>query len=220
MMMDGGQRFPAGEGRQRSILERVIGAALLKREVYEEVEADTSATPTAAAIVVLSSIAGGIGGLGTTGAAGLVAGVVIGLAGWAAWALITYFIGTRMLPGPETRADWGQLARTLGFARAPALLLVFAAVPGIGAAGNLIATIVFFWGLAAMVVAVRAALDYDSTWRAVGVVLIGLIPIAIFSLIVLSITAAIFGAETVGLTPIATPEAMEEAATPAVTGGA
>ena len=136
MMMDGGQRFQAGEARQRSILERVIGAALLKRDVYEEVEADTSATPTAAAIVVLSSIAGGIGGLGTTGAAGLVAGVVIGLAGWAAWALITYFIGTRMLPGPETKADWGQLARTLGFARAPALLLVFAAVPGIGAAGE------------------------------------------------------------------------------------
>ena len=59
-----------------------------------------------------------------------------------------------------------------------------------------------FLGIAAMVVAVRQALDYQSTMRAVGVVLMGIIPYAIFAGIVVSITASIFGAEAVGLAPV------------------
>ncbi len=115
------------------------------------------------------------------------------------WAAITFFIGTRLLGTPETRANWGQLARTLGFAQTPGLLMVLAVIP---AAGGLVGLVVFIWRIAAMVVAVRQALDYQSTMRAVGVVLLGIIPYAIFALIVVSITASVFGAEAVGLAPV------------------
>ena len=43
--------------------------------------------------------------------------------------------------------------------------------------------IIGIWMLVAMVIAVRQALDYESTWRAVGVCLIGwIVQIAIFAL--------------------------------------
>jgi len=45
--------------------------------------------------------------------------------------------------------------------------------------------VVGIWMLAAMVIAVRQALDYKSTWRAVGVCIIGwIIQIALFALVV------------------------------------
>ncbi len=205
-MMNDDQESGRDVTPRRSFVERVIGAALLRPYIYEEVEADTSATPAAAGIVVVASISGGIGALATTGVAGLVAGIIIGLAGWVIWAYVTYFIGTRILSTPATHADWGQLARTLGFARAPVLLTGVASVPGIAVVGGLITFVLGVWSLVAMVIAVRTALDYESTGRAVGVVLLGFIPYLIFIIIVLSITAAIFGAETLGIElPEATP---------------
>jgi hypothetical protein len=175
----------------------MIGAALLKRDVYEEVEADTSATTSALLVVVLVSLASGIGAYTANGAAGLAAGVIIGIAGWGMWAAITFFIGTRLLGTPETDANWGQLARTLGFAQTPGLLMVFAVIPAIASS---VVLVVVLWRIVAMVVAVRQALDYQSTMRAVGVVMLGIIPYAVFAGIVVSITASIFGAEAVGLT--------------------
>lgn len=177
----------------------MIGAALLKADVYEEVEADTNATSSAALVVLLVSLAGGVGAFTASGVGGLIAGVIIGIAGWAVWAGITFFIGTRLLGTPETDADWGQLARTLGFAQTPGLLMILTIIPPISGS---VALVVLIWRTAAMVVAVRQALDYQSTMRAVGVVLLGFFPYAIFVLIVVSITASIFGAEAVGLAPV------------------
>ena len=152
------------------MLERVIRAARLDASLYEEVEADPSSMGQATVIVVLASIAGGIGTAGIEGQPGFVLGLVVNLIGWYVWAFLTYFIGTRLLPQPTTQADLGQLLRTLGFAAAPLLLRVFGIIPGIG---PLIIIASAIWGLAAMIVAVRQALDYDSTWRAVLVCLIG-----------------------------------------------
>jgi hypothetical protein len=187
------------EPQGRGLIYRMVGAALLKRDVYQEVEMDTGATSSAALVVVLVSLAGGVGAYTASGAAGLAAGVIIGIAGWAVWAAITFFIGTRLLPTPETHANWGQLARTLGFAQTPGLLMVFAVIPAIA---GLVVLVVVIWRIVAMVVAVRQALNYQSPMRAVGVVLLGIIPYAIFSLIVVSITAPVFGAEAVGLPPV------------------
>ena len=83
---------------------------------------------------------------------------------------MTYIIGTRMLPEPQTRADIGEMMRTLGFAQSPGLLRIFGSIPGVGA---LVLVIVSIWMLVAMVIAVRQALDYTSTWRAVGVCVVG-----------------------------------------------
>ena len=188
-------------GRQgRSFLERVVGAAGLRADIYEEVAADTSATPAAAFVIIVSSIAGGIGALGTTGIVGLVVGIVVALGGWVVWAYSTYVIGTRLLPTPETKADWGELSRTLGFARAPVVLVALAFLPGLSTFGGWIVLVVFVWSIAAMVVAVRCALDYESTGRAMWVVFLGFVPYSVFSLVTLRITTTIIGEETVGLT--------------------
>ena len=152
--------------------ERVIGAAKLNVDTYEDVEADTGATGQAAVVVVLSSLAAGIGsvGLGATGAGGIIAGTLAALLSWVIWAFLTYLIGTRLVPEPQTHADLGQLMRTLGFAQSPGMMRLFGGIPGIG---PLVLAVVSVWMLVAMVIAVRQALDYTSTWRAVGVCLIG-----------------------------------------------
>jgi hypothetical protein len=152
--------------------QRVIGAALLDRRIYEEVEADTGATGQAIAVVVLASVAGGIGvlGLGTQSPRTLISGIVGALVGWIAWAALTYLIGTRLLPEPQTRADLGELLRTIAFASAPGLLRVLGVLPFLGRPIYVITSI---WMLLAMIVAVRQALDYRSSGRAVGVCLIG-----------------------------------------------
>lgn len=148
----------------------MIRAARLDANLYEEVEADKQATGQAMGVVVLASLAAGIGSLGTTGINGLVIGTLAALLSWYLWAFITFYVGTRVLPEPQTRADYGELLRTIGFSSSPGLLRILAIIPGL-------ATIVYFvcgvWMLVAMVIAVRQALDYQSTLRAVGVCVIG-----------------------------------------------
>ena len=160
--------------------DRMIRAAKLDVTLYEEVEADKGAMGQAMGVVILSSVAAGIGTIGTAGIKGLVFGTIVALLGWFVWAFLTYFIGTRLLPEPQTKADYGELLRTIGFSSSPGVLRVFAIIPMLGAILNFIIGI---WMLVAMVIAVRQALDYKSTWRAVGVCLIGwIVQIVIFGI--------------------------------------
>jgi hypothetical protein len=152
------------------LTSRIIRAAKLDASLYEEVENDERAMGQATAVVVASSIAAGMGFVQKTGPIGLLIGLVAALAGWYIWAYLSYLIGTRLLPEPQTRADAGQMLRTIGFASAPGLLRVFGILPGLRDISLLIASV---WMLAAMVMAVKVALDYESTMRAVGVCLIG-----------------------------------------------
>jgi hypothetical protein len=149
-------------------VKRMVGAARLDTNTYEEVEADRGATAQALGVVVLASVAAGIG-MGQ-GLRGLVIGTVLSLIGWAIWAWLIYFIGTRWLPEPDTNADGGQLLRTVGFGTSPGVLRVLGIVPLLG---ELVFVVTAIWTLIAMVVAVRQALDYRSTGRAVGVCIIG-----------------------------------------------
>ena len=162
----------ASEGTQ-NMVERMLRASRLDVHIFEEVEADTSATRQAISGVALVALATGIASLGTTGLIGLFVGVVSAIVGWALWAWILHLIGTKIMPSHSTHADWGQLARTLGFAQSPGILRVLGLVPVVG---NIIFAVASIWMLVAMVVAVRQALDYTSTWRAIAVVLIGFIP--------------------------------------------
>lgn len=155
-----------------SFKDRIIKAALLDPNIYEEVEADKEAMGQAATVVILSSVAAGIGAIGTS--TSLIAGVafatVAALIGWLVWAFLTYYIGTRLLPEPETRADYGELLRTIGFASSPGLIRVLGIIPSIT---NVVLVIAGVWMLVAMVIAVKQALDYKSTLRALGVCIIG-----------------------------------------------
>ena len=166
------------------MIDRMIRAAKLQVGLYEEVEADKTATKQAMLVVVIVALANGVGSLSVAGVGGIFAGVAIGLLGWALWAWIIHFIGTSILRTAETHADWGQLARTLVYAQSPGVLKVFGAVPGIG---PLIFLAVSIWQLVAMIIAIRQALDFTSTRRAVGVAVLGFIPYAVLLTIVFAI---------------------------------
>ncbi|MEA3487318.1 MAG: YIP1 family protein, partial [Thermodesulfobacteriota bacterium] len=153
-----------------SFQDRIIRAAKLDVNLYEEVEADKGAMRQAMAVVVLSSLAAGIGAIGTGGLGGIVVGTIGALAGWYIWAYLTYFIGTKLLPEPQTQSDPGELLRTIGFSSSPGLIRILGIIPGLGGVIFLVASL---WMLVAMVIAVRQALDYTSTLRAVGVCIIG-----------------------------------------------
>jgi hypothetical protein len=154
-----------------SFLQRLVGAAALDAAIYEDVEADRRATAQAFAVVLLSSIAAGLGASGLSGGPVNVAFFsMLALLSWAGWALVTYTIGAHLLPEPQTRADVGELLRTIGFASTPGLINVLAIMTPLA---KPVFAVTSVWMLVAMVVAVRQALDYTSTVRAVAVCVIG-----------------------------------------------
>ena len=164
----------------QNYIDRIVRAAKLDINLYEEVEADKGAMGQAMGVVVLSSIAAGIGSIGTIGVKGIIIGAITALIAWYVWAYMTYFIGAKILPEPQTKADHGELLRTIGFSSSPGLIRVLAIIPGIS---GIIFAIASIWMLIAMVIAVRQALDYQSTLRAVGVCIIGWIIQAIILMI-------------------------------------
>ena len=172
------------------MIQRMIRAAKLEVALYEEVEHDKSANWQALWVVVLSSLAAGIGGITSGGLGGLIFGVITALAGWAIWAGITLFIGTKLLRTQETEADYGQLLRTLGFASSPGVFRVLGIIPFLAGLVNIVVGI---WMLVATVIAVRQALDYTSTRRAVGVVIIGWL-VQIVILMIFTVFVLGFGA--------------------------
>jgi len=167
-----------------SLLDRMVRAAKLDINLYEEVEADKSAMRQALTVVVLSSVASGIGTIGILGIQGLIIGTISALIGWFVWAYLTYFIGTKLLPEPQTKADVGELLRTIGFSSAPGVLRIFGFIPFIGAIISFVASV---WMLVAMIIAVRQALDYKSTWRAIGVCVIGFVIYLVVIALILSV---------------------------------
>lgn len=166
-----------------SFQERIIRAAKLDVNLYEEVEADKGAMGQAMAIVVLASIAGGIGIPAGLGLGGILIGTIVALIAWYVWAFLTYLIGTKLLPEPQTKADVGELLRTIGFSSSPGLIRILGIIPFLRGLVFLVAAV---WMLVAMVIAVRQALDYQSTLRAVGVCIIGWIIQALLMVLVFS----------------------------------
>ena len=163
------------------LIQRMIGAAKLNVHTFEEVEGDPKATTQALTVVIIVSLASAIGAVLATimagGGAGTLAkdvifGVVRGIVVWGVWAFLTYILGTTLFKTPDTKANWGQLARTTGFAQSPG---VFQALFFIPVVGPIIAVVSSIWQLVAMVIAVRQALDYKNTLRAVGVVVVSFI---------------------------------------------
>lgn len=160
--------MPASSRPFSALTYRVLGAALLDRGTYEGIEHDRTATVQAAIVVVASSLAAGIGASGghRPQLAVLLAVAGLALVTWLAWALLILQIGGRYLPERQTRVDFGELVRTIGFAASPGLVQVFALMPNIAAPVFIVS---WLWMLAAMTVAVRQALDFRSIGRALAV---------------------------------------------------
>lgn len=171
------------------MLDRMVRAARLDASLYEEVEADTTATSQALTVVVLASLASGIGAAidaaggaaaGTVG--GLIGGVLIELVGWVVWSYVMFFTGTRLFGGVAT---YGELLRTLGFAYSPGVLLILRFIPGVG---GLLVLAVGIWRLATGFVALRQALDLD-TGKTLLTILVGFISYIVVAAIVASVFA-------------------------------
>ena len=168
-----------------NVVARMIGAARLDSNTYEDVEQDSGAMVQALLVVVAVAIFTGVGQV-LRDDENIVSAVLFGAARgvglWAIWALVAWMIGSTILRTPATHADWGQLARGTGFAQTPGLLSIFVFLP---AAGAFIPFVVFIWQLFGMVIALRQTLDYTSAWRAFFVVVLSLIPVGILYVILL-----------------------------------
>lgn len=169
------------ETKARSLVDRMMGAALLDVSVYEEVEADTTATGQASQVVGLVALASAVATVGT-GVGAAIASIIGAYVGWMVWAGVTYLIGSKAFGGTAT---WGELLRTLGFAQTPGLLYILGVVPILG---WFVRVVVGIWMLIAGVIAIRQALDFDTT-KAVLTALLGWL-----CLVVLSGLAMVMGA--------------------------
>ena len=163
------------------VIKRIFRAIKIDIDLYEEVEKDKSATLQAGTVVVLSSLAAGVGAL-QMGMSNFLLAPVMSLLSWYVWAYVIYFVGVKLFGGPKTNSNHGELLRTIGFSSAPGLIRVFGVTPEL-------MTVTFigsaFWMLACMVVAVKSALDYESIWKAFGVVIVAWLFQALFLLLVL-----------------------------------
>ncbi len=177
------------------LVDRMIKAAMLDKSLYEEVERDTTATTQALMVVIIVSLASGIGGAvraifaGHPGLAvsGLIGGLIMAIIMWAVWSLVVYFVGTSVFGGTATP---GEVLRVVGFAYTPNTLSIVSFIPILG---GLIALIASIWTLVAGVVAVRQALDVDTT-KAILTIIIA----AIVVFVVMAILGVVFAAIGLG----------------------
>ena len=161
-------------------ISRVIRAIRLDKNVFEEVEADRSAMFQAILVVVLASLASGIGLSLMESQPPVLIAALSSLLSWIFWAFLTWLIGTRLLPSSQTTSSMSELMRTLGFAYSPVLLNVFGIIPYIG---WIVRGATAVWMLIAWVIAVRQALDYDNTGRAVLVCGIGWLVVVVLNIV-------------------------------------
>ncbi len=171
-----------------SFVNRMIRAARLHVLLYEEVEADTSATNQALLVVVLVAVASGIGqaGSGRNVVAQVLFGLLTALFGWAVWSYVMYFVGTRFMGGT---ASYGELLRTLGFAESPGVLFILGIIPGLG---PIIRAVAGIWVLIASFIAIRQALDIDNG-KTVVTIVIGIVALIVVYAIIGIIFGVVFG---------------------------
>jgi hypothetical protein len=177
-----------------SMTSRMIRAARLEVPLYEEVEADITATNQALLVVVIVAVANGVGqAIGATIEGNsaalvgrLVGGILNGLIGWAVWSYVVYFVGTRFFGGTAT---YGELLRTLGFAESPSVLMILSFVPVLG---GILALVVGIWTLVASFIATRQALDIDNT-KTVFTILLGIVALIVVFIVVGLVMAIVFG---------------------------
>lgn len=165
--------------------ERVLGAMQLDARAFDDVERDPGAISQTFAVIALAAVSAGIGNVWYGGITGIVTGVVTALVGYGVWAVIVWLVGTKVMPDPQTSADFPETFRVIGFAAAPGLFGFITIIPILG---WLLMFLISLWTIAAMVIAVRTVLDYTETWKAVVVVLIGFV----VNLIVTMMMAAMF----------------------------
>lgn len=176
-----------------SLGQRMVGAMKADVATFEEIERDTSAMGQAVTVIVIAGVASLIGNIFRAGVSAGVLALIISLIGYGIWTVLVTLIGTKLMPEPNTKADFAETFRTIAFAASPGVFNVLAIIPFLG---PLISFAISIWQLVIMVIAVRTVLDYTSTGRAIVVCLIGFVIywIAVFMIMTpLIIGGALFG---------------------------
>lgn len=148
---------------------RMIGAIQGDVKTLEEIEADPGAFSQAVTVIIIAGVAALIGNFFRVGVIGGIVHLVAALAEYALFSVLVFLIGTKLMPEPTTKADFNEVFRTVGFAASPGIFSVAAIVPFLG---PVISLLVGVWSLVIGVIAVRQALDYSNTGRAIIVCLI------------------------------------------------
>lgn len=156
--------------------ERVIGAAKLDANTFEDIERDPTAMGQAIGVIALASAASGLANIWYGGITGIVFGIIASLIGYCVWAAAVWLIGTKLMPDPATKADFPETFRVLAFAAGPGVLAIITIIPILGwLLMLLVYPIIWIWSMAIMVIGVRQVLDYTETFKAVIVVVIGFV---------------------------------------------
>ena len=156
-------------------ISRLIRALLLDINLYEEIEHDKNSIWQAMLVVFLASFAAGIYTYNYGSARGLVVGTIVTFAGWLLMSFIIYIVGTKLFPDTETKTDFSEILRVLGFAAAPGIFILLAYPRFLSGFTWVIILIIWVWRFAAMIVAIKQALDFKNTWSAIWVCVVGLI---------------------------------------------
>lgn len=134
------------------LLNRILFAALLRREVYDEAARDEKAMRIAVVVVCLTAMARPSAFTDVLGLWGLPVQAVFGVVLWILFAAVTYPLCRLLAPGPFT---FRRLLRCLGFAEAPGVFL--ALIVFVPQYQDPVRLVVGIWLLAASIVAVRSA---------------------------------------------------------------
>lgn len=137
------------------IVQRAKDIMTFNTRTYEEIVRDPNATAEAAIVVATVAIASGLGRM-FAGPGALIGAVLAMLLGWVVAAAVIYFVGTRVTGEATTTSSVERVMRVVGYASAP---FVFSIFSGLWLIGWLFATVIFFWFLGTMVLAIRSALD-------------------------------------------------------------
>ncbi len=162
------------------LIDRITKAFMFNKEVYSEVEHDTSFTTTAWVIVAATAFLGSLGstfGAGgfdrpVAGIVGVLVGAVVGIIGFAVGTAIIAWVGQTVFKAEVT---FDELVRTLGLAyvwRAVGVLSIVGAFsPALACVTAPISLAAAIAGLFSWFIAAKEALDLDWTQTIVTVLL-------------------------------------------------
>jgi len=129
-------------------------------------------------VVVLAALSQGIGALQAPSIPALLVALfglsLVGILGWVVGTAVIWVIGVKLM---QCTSDFAELMRTIGFASAPKILMMFGVLP-LGPGNWVLAAAVSVLSIAATVIAVRQALDISMRHSVVVCVIAMLVGLA------------------------------------------
>ena len=174
----------------KRFFDRLYRAAKLDVNLYDGVIEDKGAMFQSMMAVFVYSMASAYGIFGRTGVAGINFGMISTLFAWYVWAFSNYFIGVRLFPEAPVDVDRKSVLRALGFASSPGLLRFLGLIPEMAGATFVVTSI---WMVAAAAVALKQALNLQSTTRAVVICVIGWAISSFFQILIVFLLLSVFG---------------------------